>query len=69
MHKKLKERRRFGSESLHEYLFHMEKIAAMGNVEVEALIGNKYKCLMLRCKCLRELKKEFEIYERLNVTK
>lgn len=76
IHKKLQDRKKKREETLHDYLLQMKKIAALGEVETVALITHivngldikkEYKGAMLRCKTLKELKQEFEIYESLNI--
>ena len=75
IHKKLADRKKKENEDFHEYMLHMKKIAALGDVDEISVIRyivdglklkSEQKLLLYRCKTYKELKSEYEICERIN---
>lgn len=76
IHKMLKERKKTSTESFHEYMLCMRKIAALGDVEERAVVRyivdglpakSVFKQNMYASKNFKELRENYEIYERVNV--
>lgn len=72
VHEKLANRKKLQSESFHEYILQMKKIAALGNVETKSVIRyivkglsikNEYKFIMHACTTYDELKERYENFE------
>lgn len=72
IHQQLKDRKKKKTESFHEYMLNMKKVASMGEVEETAVIRHivnglqiksEFKFAMYRCKTYKQLKEEYETYE------
>ncbi|XP_053967982.1 uncharacterized protein LOC128869458 [Anastrepha ludens] len=72
VHKKLSERVKKNTESFHEYLLHMRKIASLSDIEETSIdryvvdglrIKSEIKHLLYRCKTYKSLQEEYEIFE------
>lgn len=74
VHKQLSNRKKMEGESFHEYVLHMRKLAAAGNIEdvsiiryiVDGLrIKSEFKYSFYNAKSFKELREQYSIYERI----
>lgn len=75
VHIKLSERKKKINETFHEYVLHMKKIAALGEVETESVIRyivdglnirSEFKFNMYSCRSFHDLYEKYEVFEHMH---